>query len=186
MGATRLPEPVQPLIGIILNPAEDAEGIRARIRETFGDFDLVSPVWPFEFTDYYAKSMGTGLLRQFVALRDLASPEGLHRMKLRSNAFEEEFAAKSTSGVTRPVNLDPGYMCHSKLVLFSTKDFSHRLYVGDGIYAESTLEWRGGDFIVHPWTFPDYRTRHYREFMKEVRGLYVGKLALRGTPDTLQ
>ena len=81
------------------------------------------------------------------------------------------------------MNIDPGYVCHSKLVLFSTKDFSHRIYVGDGIYAESTLEWRGREYITHPWTFPDYRTDEYRNFFAEVRVRYVDKLKGHGAPD---
>jgi hypothetical protein len=176
MGGLKAPLPVQVVIGIIASRAEDLSAIRKAVADTWGPCDLESPVWPFTFTDYYTREMGADLVRQFVALRDLAEVEGLHRMKLASNDLEARLAAASSSGAARPVNVDPGYVCHSKLVLFSTKDFSHRIYVGDGIYAESTLEWRGREYITHPWTFPDYRTAEYRNFFAEVRVRYVDKL----------
>jgi len=176
MGAVKAPMQVQVVVGLIVNPAEDLGAVRAAVVEAFGPSDMESPVWPFDFTDYYAREMGTGLLRQFLALEELTAVDGLHRMKIASNAIEERFASGSKNA-PRPVNIDPGYICHSKLVLFSTKDFSHRIYVGDGIFAESTLEWRGREYITHPWTFPDYRSANYRNFFAEVRVNYVRKLA---------
>jgi hypothetical protein len=181
MGGFRAPLPVQVIVGIIANSAEDLPAIRATIAETWGPVDVESPVWPFNFTDYYAREMGGELVRQFVVLRELAPVDGLHRMKITSNDLEARFARNSPSGVARPVNIDPGYICHSKLVLFSTKDFSHRIYVGDGVYAESTLEWRGREYLTHPWTFPDYRTAEYRNFFAAVRVKYVNKLKGQGT-----
>jgi hypothetical protein len=176
MGVLKQPLPVQVIIGIIANAAQDMAAVREAVADAWGPSDFESPVWPFSFTDYYAAEMGGALVRQFVALRELAAVDGLHRMKIAANGLEARMAARSAGGVARPVNLDPGYICHSKLVLFSTKDFSHRLYIGDGIYAESTLEWRGREYLIHPWTFPDYRTAEYRSFFAEARARYVNKL----------
>ena len=150
--------------------------------EAWGAIDMESPVWPFTWTDYYTAQMGEGLLRQFVAFEELAELEGLERTKILATEIEERLAADSRAGVKRPVNIDPGYVCQSKLVLFSTKDFAHRIYVGGGIFAESTLEWRGKEFVMHPWTFPDYRTAEYRNFFAEVRVRYSRKLKSIGRP----
>ncbi|MFN3467301.1 MAG: DUF4416 family protein, partial [Candidatus Brocadiales bacterium] len=46
----------------------------------------------------------------------------------------------------RPVNIDPGYLTSSKLVLASTNDYSHRIYLKKGIYAEVTLRYVKGAF----------------------------------------
>ncbi|OHC05433.1 MAG: hypothetical protein A2Z57_07205 [Planctomycetes bacterium RIFCSPHIGHO2_12_39_6] len=76
----------------------------------------------------------------------------------------------------RPVNIDPGYINESRLILASTKDFSHRIYLKEGIYAEVTLNYRHGKYETFPWTFPDYKSQDYQNFFLQVRELYVSKL----------
>jgi len=176
MGELKTPLPVQLVAGLIVHPSERFDRVRAALTGLWGPVGLESPVWPFDFTDYYAAEMGTGLLRQFLAFERLFPVDGLHRAKLASNEIETRLSVGSPAGVRRAVNIDPGYLCHSKLVLFTTKDFSHRIYVADGIFAEITLVWSGSEFAVHPWTFPDYRTVEYRNFFAAVRSDYVRKL----------
>jgi hypothetical protein len=176
MGEVKRSLPVQLVVGLIVNPAEGFGRVREALVEAWGAIDMESPAWPFVWTDYYEGEMGKGLVRQFAAFEKLVEVDGLHRTKIASNEMERAFEAVGDAGKGRRVNIDPGYICHSKLVLFSTKDFAHRIYVGEGIFAESTLEWRGGRFTPHAWTFPDYRTEEYRNFLTEVRGQYVRKL----------
>jgi hypothetical protein len=74
------------------------------------------------------------------------------------------------------VNLDPGYVSLSKLVLATTKDYSHRIYVGSGMYAESALHFENGQWTAWPWTYPDYAGPRYHAFFGHVRELYKAKL----------
>ena len=67
------------------------------------------------------------------------------------------------------VNIDPGYVTLSKLVLATTKDYSHRIYIGKGIYGEVTLQYTKGTFTPFPHTYPDYQTRIAIEFFNQVR-----------------
>ena len=69
----------------------------------------------------------------------------------------------------RPLNLDPGYLTLGKLVLASTKDFAHRIYLSRGIYAEVTLQYRHRRWEHHQYTFPDYRREDYQQFFSECR-----------------
>jgi len=170
------PAPVRLVAGVIINPAEDADALKEALEDAWGRIDAESPAWPFDFTDYYEAEMGKGLLRKFFAWCELRDLDGLHRVKLESNAIEKRIAGMSSAGVVRGVNIDPGYICHSKLVLFTTKDFAHRVYISDGIFAEVTLEWRAGGFRPQPWTFPDYRSERYSAFLNEVRDAYAHKL----------
>ncbi|MCD6404962.1 MAG: DUF4416 family protein [Planctomycetes bacterium] len=171
--------PVQLVAGLIVNPAEGFERALSALEAAWGKVDMQSPVWPFDFTDYYRNEMGEGLLRQFVAFDNLQPLERLHQVKVESIEMEAHLGAASPAGVARPVNIDPGYICHSKLVLFSTKDFSHRIWVGGGIFAEVTLEWHKGGFVPLAYTFPDYRSEKYRTFFNEARNRYVRKLHAR-------
>ena len=99
----------------------------------------MSDAFDFTETDYYTATMGTGLKKQFVAFERLIDPAALADIKRQTNAWEAEYAALGRHAEPRPLNLDPGYITPAKLVLASTKDHAHRLYLRDGIYAEVTL-----------------------------------------------
>jgi hypothetical protein len=125
--------------------------------------------------------MGAGLLRRFHSFEHLVDPAELAEAKVATNAAESELADLLGGGVDRPVNLDPGYVCRAKLVLATTKDYSHRLYLGRGIYGEVTLAWQDGAFQPREWTYPDYASTRYTEFFARVRLAYTRKLAGRAT-----
>ena len=96
-----------------------------------GPIDLVSEVWTFDQTDYYADEIGPRILRQFVSFDQLIDPGRLAAIKHRTNALEQELAATLALPFPRPVNLDPGTIEPSKLVLATTKNYAHRIYIGD-------------------------------------------------------
>ena len=73
----------------------------------------------------------------------------------------------------RRINIDPGYLSLSKLVLLTTKDFSHRIYLGRGIYAEATLRYTNKTFQPFEWSYPDYRSDDYVGFFNKVREGYA-------------
>jgi hypothetical protein len=92
-------------------------------------------------------------------------------MKRQTNDWELEYARQGGHAEPRPLNLDPGYLTLAKLVLASTKDHAHRLYLARGIYAEVTLSYKDRQWQPHPWTFPDYRRVDYQAFFDRCRNL---------------
>ena len=86
----------------------------------------------------------------------------------------ERSAAEARVG--RTVNIDPGYIDRMKLVLATTKDSSHRVYLGQGIYADVELIYRSGSFVCLEWTYPDYREKFAIEFFNTVRDAYLAQL----------
>ena len=144
--------------------ARAAEALVAR----FGPVRRRSPDIPFTFTDYYEPQMGLGLLRRFYSFDGLFDPSRLPEVKLWTNELEQQLAGPAYP-VARPINLDPGCVDPARLVLATTKDHAHRIYLGQGIYAEITLNYLGGRFQPLPWTYPDYRTAPYLEFLTQVR-----------------
>jgi hypothetical protein len=135
----------------------------------FGTPEVISEAIPFDFTEYYVPSMGSPLIRRFYLYAPGFRTETLPDIKIRTNALEADAAARLDLGVPRPINLDPGYLTLSKLILASTKDHIHRIYLRDGIYAEITLHYRGGSYRPGQWTFPDYASDTYIRFLNEVR-----------------
>ncbi len=94
-------------------------------------------------------------------------PGRLAEIKRLTGLLEAEFAAPGLP--PRPVNIDPGFVDEARLVLATAKDRGHRLYLGQGVYAEVTLSFSGGQFTPLPWTYPDYASAEYREFFAGVR-----------------
>jgi hypothetical protein len=127
---------------------------------------------PFSFSDYYTDEMGTDLLKWYLTFGPLMDRERLPDVKIFTNEFERERCINGQ----RMVNVDPGYIARDKLVLASTKDFYHRLYLADGIYGEVTLHFRKGVFRFFSWTYPDYKEPSFLEFLTKARAKYMHEI----------
>jgi hypothetical protein len=113
--------------------------------------------------------MGPGLRKVFWLFENRWDPGCLADVKILTNRWEEEYAAAAGLPEPRPLNLDPGCLSLAKLVLASTKDHSHRIYLGQGIYAEITLFYSQQRWHARPWTFADYRRDDYQQFFLQGR-----------------
>lgn len=164
MGKIGEPEKAVPVCGLIY-----AEGFydeaRKAAQSKLGSVVMESPVYDFTFTDYYREEMGEGLKRLWWVFGKRIDQSELPELKIWSNKIEERF----TAGGRRRVNIDPGYLSHAKLVLATTKDFAHRIYLKDGIYAEITLTYVNDSYRPNPWTYPDYKSRETLEFFNNAR-----------------
>lgn len=175
MGQIRTPHPVKLFVGMLAGRTDLFRIAQTELSAEFGPVDMVSDVMPFDFTDYYEDEMGPNLLRKFVGFERLINPKELASAKLFTNDLEEKISEHYGSE-RRMINLDPGYITLSKLVLASTKDYSHRIYLGDGVFAEVTLHFSNKRFNAWPWTYPDYRTAAYGRFFETMRRQYVETL----------
>jgi len=147
------------------------------LKDYAGETEAVSELWPFDTTDYYVVEMGGDLQRQFVSFARLIDPGQLAHLKTLTNGIEGRICYDlGLPDDHRRVNLDPGYLTLSKLVLATTKDYGHRVYLGGGIYAESTLHYENGGWVAWPWTYPDYADGRYHAFFEGVRERYKEKL----------
>ena len=178
MGQIRPYQPVKLIFGVITAIPDLLEAVYRRLSERFGQIDFSSPLLSFEHTTYYETEMGKALHRQFVSFETLIAPDELASTKLFSNAVEQEFVKGDTT--SREVNLDPGYVSASKLVLASTKDHAHRIYLQRGIYAEITLRFHRKTFHPWEWTYPDYRTQVYIDIFNHIRGIYMAQIRASG------
>ena len=167
--------PVKLTCGIIAS--EERFFIRAeeRLILLYGSLDLTSSLFKFNFTDYYEKQMGKNLKRKFLSFTNLIPPEKLSEIKLRTNELEEKIR-KELKASHRIINLDPGYLTPSALIMATAKDFSHRIPLQQGIYAHLELLLSKKGVSILNWTYPDYRTEEYQKFFMEVRQIYIAQL----------
>jgi len=150
-------------------------------QQRWGEIALKSEPFPLVETSYYDQEMGENQQKQFWAFHQLRSPEELPDWKIESNAWERQYADESGYPEKRPLNLDPGYIAEAKLVLATTKDRNHRIYLRDGIYAEITLHFHQKMWKCWPWTYPDYQRPEYHEFFRKCRDFLRKSLQTQGT-----
>ncbi len=173
MADISLPKPVKLFIGILSCNKDLFADVENLLEKSYGKVDMKSKIFPFNFTDYYKKDMGTNISRQFLSFSKLINPEKLSSIKVWTNELENKFKHNSRFNVIRPINLDPGYLTHCNIILASTKDYYHRIHLQAGIYAEVTLFYQNEVFKNLPWTYPDFQTEEYKNFFVKVRTLYA-------------
>lgn len=152
MGTVTSPVPVQYFVSIIFNDRVSLSALGAELTHVLGVIQERSPTQAFSHSGYYASEMGNDLSRHFLLFASLAPREQLAEIKLQTNEIEARFA----EGVKRTANIDPGYVALEHVVLATTKGFTHRIYLGKGIWADLTLIFGKGGFRALEWTYPDY------------------------------
>ncbi len=158
-------------IGVITAGDDYTIEARRRLEAKFGPIDYESPIIPFDFTSYYEPEMGTGLNRIFWSFQTLVHPEELPDFKIFTNTLEKEIASPN-----RKINLDPGYLTGAKMILATTKDYCHRIYLDKGIYAEVTLRFKKGTFSPFDYTYRDYATPQYINIFNKIRYIYMTQI----------
>jgi hypothetical protein len=174
MAKIRNVTPVKLIAGMIGRGGEIFPEALAPLESRCGPVDFQSEFIPFDFTGYYEKEMGPSLLRRFYSFQNLIDPGDLPELKIETNRIEDELCDRETG--RRRINIDPGYVALSKLVLATTKERPHRIHIGRGIYAEVTLQYQGSSFSPWDWTYPDYRTETYISIFNRIRDEYASKL----------
>jgi hypothetical protein len=146
-----------------------------RVRQVWGELLSISTPFAFAESEYYRPTMGEQLLKQFAVLDRSYDPAMLASDKLLTNRWEEEVKLALPVDEPRPLNIDPGYMTLTKLVLASTKNREHRVYLRDSVYAEVTLGFRDQKWQPMPWTYPDYQRDDFLEYFLEARRVLMTK-----------
>jgi hypothetical protein len=172
MGEAKKPEPVKLILGFIFQKEDVLNEASVLLKKRFGKIDFQSQILAFTHTDYYAPEFGKDLKRKFLSFKDLILPEDLPEIKIAANRIEQKLSRRQS----RLINIDPGYVNLAKLVLASTKDYKHRIYLGKGIYAEVTLFYQAKTFRPWEWTYPDYKTDEYIGIFNQIRGIYAGQI----------
>ena len=169
MGKPR-PHPPTLLIAAIFSRHDQAlDWALERIADSCGKLLCASERFEHNETAYYSRLMGEGLRKQLVAVEGDFDPAQLASLKLTSNDWESEYAQLHDFPEERPLNIDPGYLTPMKVVLASTKDRAHRIYLRDGIFAEECLVYHQRAWQGRPWTYPDYLRADYHAFFQRVR-----------------
>ncbi|MCK5114714.1 MAG: DUF4416 family protein [Phycisphaerae bacterium] len=170
MATISKPDNAKLICGMISSSENLFDCARKKLEASYGQVSISSDTLPFDSTNYYFPQMGGELMRKFVAFERPIDPGELVDIKRATNELEDTFAAADGAMVARPINLDPGYVTLHNLVLASMKNFSHRIYLNRGVFAEVTLIYHNG-WNTLDWTFPDYGSGAYFPFLTATRNL---------------
>lgn len=164
--------PAKLIIGILISKEDLKESLIQNLTEKWGPIDFESPLIDFSYSQYYNKEMGSTIKKFFISFQNLVSGDSIMDTKIYTNIIEEKYSISEK----RKVNLDPGHMFLSKFILSTTKDGSHRIPLGKGIYAEITLLFQKNSFRPLEWTYPDFRDSEYIKILNHIRQIYKPQL----------
>jgi len=165
MSIPKEPPPAKLMVGLLFSDFEIRDRALGNLVAHFGPADFLSEAGPFTYSTYYDREMGADITRQVCGFLDLIHPESLPDVKRLTNQLEIELSRHGT----RQINLDPGLLSPERLVLATGKNYTHRIYLRDGIYADLTLIYQKGAFRKLPWTYPDYQEPLLLHFLRVLR-----------------
>lgn len=166
------PNPAKLVIGLLMHNKALFSDVAFDLERAYGSIDLTGPWMDFNYTEYYKLEMGIPLYRRMMVFKALIAQLDLGRIKLHTNEIELKYAIEGR----RRVNIDPGYLLYERFVLATGKNYSHRIYIGQGIYADLTLIYQQGAYQSLPWTYPDYADVAMRDFLLQVRQKYAADI----------
>ena len=180
-----LPKPAKLIISIFTSDKSLFSLYKKELIKRFGEVDIESNAQPFNFTDYYEEEFGKNLMQKLFSFSPLIRQDKLAEIKITTNSIENNFKNENIkNNITHPkrkINLDPGYITLDKYILASTKNGPSRIYLNKGIYAEITLRFINKSFVTCEYTYPNYKTNEYINYLNSVRQKY--KLQLRENPN---
>jgi len=181
VGKIFLPKPAKLIISMFTSDKCLFSLYKEELIKRFGEVDIESNAQPFNFTDYYEKEFGKNLIQKLFSFSALIRQDGLAEIKIITNGLENNLENENNKNNIachkRKINLDPGYITLNKYILASTKNGPFRIYLNQGIYSEITLRFINKSFVPCEFTYPNYKTNEYINYLNSVRQKY--KLQLR-------
>lgn len=174
MSIPQKPLPAQLMLSVLSSTWQNFQTrLLPFLTERIGELDFVSDRLSFTETTYYDQELGTPITRKIFGFEPLIPPEDLIEIKLATNELEGLFLR---SDGRRIYNLDPGLVFQERLVLATGKNFSHRIYLGKGIWADLTLIYQKERWRSLPWSFPDYSGPTMQDILTQLRNRLKAKL----------
>ena len=164
-------DPVKLLVALLWADARSRDLALEQLEVRWGAIDFSGADHPFDVTNYYEAEMGSTLRRRLVSFSRMIRPESLPEVKLACNRIEERLSCRGR----RRVNLDAGYLDHSKVVLASMKFAGQKIHLGQGVYADLMSRYRKGWYRPLEWAFPDFRDGRYDSDLARIRELYMAR-----------
>jgi len=173
VGSATQPAAVKLFLAVLYHKDAPVEEVLSLIDQRFGNRQHWYGPISFSWTRYYSDEMGSELLKLYYNYEISIDRSKLPDIKCFTNDLERQFSSEDGA---RTINIDPGYVARDKVVLATTKDFYHRLYLDKGIFGEVTLHYRKGRFRYFSWTYPDFKDEKVMQFLERIRAPLVKQI----------
>ena len=139
--------------------------VKELAQDKIGEVTLFHPKFnPLQ--EYYSKEMGMNLKRVILQSSISTKREELIALKLWATKFEQ---AHLNDNGGRKINIDIGFVAKEQVILATGKPYSHRTYLGQGVYADLVYIYQDKSFRKVPWTYPDYQHEEKVDFFNRNR-----------------
>lgn len=173
MSTPKIPEPGKLILSILSSKwSHFWPALQSDLEIEFGPVDYITDIIDFTETRYYDHELGVPIFRRILTFSPLLPLDRLVDTKLFTNTLEN----KHLSNGKRIFNLDPGLITLERLVLATGKNFTHRIYLSQGIWADLTMIYTKGDWKALDWTFPDYASLRIKHHLRIIRNNYYKQL----------
>ncbi len=173
MSLLRTPVKAKLVIGIFSQDKDVLDKTQRLLSKKYGIPDTVSEDFTFDDTDYYEHEMGVGLKRRLLSFNKLIKREEIIKIKINCTKIEKMLSSKKNGVLRRTVNIDPGLMTPENFILSTGKGYSHRVFVGKGVWLEVTLIRTKTGYKELDWTYPDYRRDILKNKLEKIRKIYM-------------
>ena len=179
MSKPKEPLPAKLVVALIYKDGPTALSGWKAMEKIWGAIDFLSEKRPFDYTHYYEDEMGLPLFRRWAAFRELVPQDRLADIKWQVLELEKQWTVDDK----RLLNIDPGLLTAERLVLATGKNYSHRLYLGKGIFGDLTLIFCKGSYQPLAWTYPDYRDEQSIWMFNRIRKRYLKEIQNKDSRD---
>lgn len=128
----------------------------------------------FPMKDYYSSQMGEAQFLKRVIFMGLTpcNREDLVMHKIWADQLEKKITEEKSY---RALNLDIGLLTTENVTLATGKNFSHRIYLGFGVFSDLNLKIENKSFKALPWAYPDYAHPDFIQFFNWSRNFLLRK-----------
>lgn len=120
----------------------------------------------------YREEMGDNLIRRLFSFERPIDRDRLPTIKAVCTKVEGQFADKVDGYPFRTVNIDPGILTPSNIIIASHREYNHSVCLEDGVFAELVLVWGKEGFVRLPWTNADLCHDEAIDFFGRVRDVF--------------
>lgn len=172
MARAQEPPPARLVVSYIYSSVDALADSLTRLERHFGPVQYETVDIPCTPTQDYVEEMGNYLQRRFFSFERLVRRDALPTIKKMCARVESQFADHVEDHIFRTVNIDPGLMTPDNLVMAHHREFNHRIYLSDGVFAETALIYARDYFTRLPWTNPDFCHDEAIDFFLRVRNSF--------------
>jgi len=173
MRTPKKPPPAMLFAGCLYSTKDYLLKAKDLLIENFGPiiFESDESEWK---SRYYVEELGSPIRRKFLFFERLIDPGKIADIKLQTNHLESLLSEEGK----RKINIDPGYLTLYSMILASTKNYAHRIYLERGIFGDVTLIYDSREKTYKPqlFTYMDFREEQNIAFFLRAREVLKRKL----------